>query len=59
MGPRHRTKPDSMGRERINAKLAKARAFGSIDPLSLPMLLLNQADGGGMASMNLKQRDIG
>ena len=52
MGPRHRTKPDSMGRERINAKLAKARAFGSIDPL-------NQADGGGMASMNLKQRDIG
>jgi hypothetical protein len=47
-----------MGRERVNAKLAEARAFGSIDPLSLPMLLLNQADGGGMASMNLKQRDI-
>ena len=59
MGPRHRTKPHSMGRERVNAKLAKARAFGSIDPLSLPMLLLNQADGGGMASMDIKQRDIG
>jgi hypothetical protein len=48
-----------MGRERVNARLAKACAFGSIAPLSLPMLLLNQADGEGMASMDLEQRDIG
>ncbi len=59
MGSRHRMRPDSMGRERVNARLAKARAFGSIDTLSLPMLLLNQADGEGMASMDLEQRDIG
>jgi hypothetical protein len=47
-----------MGRERVNARLAKACAFGSIDTLSLPMLLLNQADGEGMASTDLEQRDI-
>lgn len=58
MDPCRRMKPDSMGRERVNAKLAYARAFGSIDPLSWPMLVLKQADGGGMASINLRQRDI-
>ena len=58
MGSHHRMRPDSMGRERVNARLAKACAFGSIAPLSLPMLLLNQADGEGMASMDLEQRDI-
>jgi hypothetical protein len=50
--------PGSKGRERVNAKLAYARAFGSMDPLSWPMLVLKQADGGGMASMDLRQRDI-
>ena len=40
MNPHHRMKPGSMGRERVNAKLAYARAFGSIDPLSWPMLVL-------------------
>ena len=53
-----RMKPGSMGRERVNAKLAYARAFGSIDTLSWPMLVLKQADGGGMALMDLRQRDI-
>jgi len=53
-----RMEPGSMGRERVNAKLAYARAFGSIDPLSWPMLVLKQADGGGMALMDLRQRDI-
>ncbi len=58
MFSRRRMKPDSMGRERVNAKLAYARAFGSIDAISWPMLVLKQADGGGMASMDLRQRDI-
>lgn len=58
MNPCRRMKPGSMGRERVNAKLAYARAFGSIDKLSWPMLVLKQADGGGMATMNLRQRDI-
>jgi len=58
MNPRRRMKPGSMGRERVNARLAYARAFGSIDPLSWPMLVLKQADGGGMATMDLRQRDI-
>lgn len=58
MNPRRRTKHGSMGRERVNARLAYARAFGSIDPLSVPMLVLKQADGGGIATMDLIQRDI-
>jgi len=58
MYPRRRMEPGSMGRERVNAKLAYARAFGSIDPPSWPMLVLKQADGGGMATMDLRQRDI-
>ena len=58
MNHRRRMKPGSMGRERVNAELADARAFGSIDPLSLPMLVVKQADGGGMAPIDLRQRDI-
>ncbi len=58
MSSRRRMKPGSMGRRRVNAKLAYARAFGSIDPLSWPMLVLKQADGEGMATMDLRQRDI-
>jgi len=58
MNPRRRMKPGSMGRERVNAKLAYARAFGSIDPPSWPMLMLKQADGEGMATRDLRQRDI-
>lgn len=58
MLPCRRMEPGSKGRERVNAKLAYARAFGSMDPLSWPMLVLKQADGGGMASMDLRQRDI-
>jgi hypothetical protein len=58
MGPCRRMKPDSMGRERVNAKLAGARAFGSIETLSWPMLVVKQADGGGMAPIDLRQRDI-
>lgn len=58
MFPRRRTKPGGMGRERVNAELSYARAFGSIDPLSVPMLVLKQANGGGMALMDLRQRDI-
>ena len=58
MSSRRRMKPGSMGRERVNARLAYARAFGSIDPPSWPMLVLKQADGGGMATMDLRQRDI-
>ena len=58
MFPRRRMMPGSMGRERVNAELAYARAFSSIDPLSVPMLVLKQADGGGMALMDLRQKDI-
>jgi len=57
MRPRRRVCLHSMGRERVNAKLASLVPSAALTR-SLPMLLVNQADGGGMASMNLRQRDI-
>ena len=58
MGPRRRMKLDSMGQERVNAKLAPLVPSAALTR-SWPMLLGNQTDGGWMATMDLKQRDIG
>jgi hypothetical protein len=51
-------KLDSMGQERVNAKLAPLVPSAALTR-SWPMLLVNQTDGGWMATMDLKQRDIG
>ena len=56
MNPRRRMKPGSMGRGRVNAGLASLVPSAALTR-PLPMLVVKQADGGGMATINLRQRD--